>query len=65
MISRPDDIGGSIFGLTDQYRRVTKFGIELNKLTNSKYYRANLYWTENGRVSTVSDNLVVVCDCKS
>lgn len=48
---RPDDTGGSLFGLTDQYRRVTKFGVSLSKLTNSKYYRANLYWTDNGRVS--------------
>ena len=64
-MSRPDDVGGSLFGLVDQYRRITKFGVDVSKLTNSKYYRASLYWTEPGQVGTTtgaSNLLVAACN---
>jgi len=41
---RPDGAGGVLFGITDQMRRKTRFGIEYLKLSSSNKYRINLLW---------------------
>ena len=44
IIFRPDGAGGVLFGITDQMRRKTRFGIEYLKLSSSNKYRINLLW---------------------
>ena len=48
-IFRPESVGGQVFGITDQYRKILKFGLDLEKLNNG-LFKANLYWTDTVRL---------------
>ena len=51
---RPDGAGGVLFGITDQLRRKTRFGIEYLKLSSSNKYRINLLWIPESASDQVS-----------
>ena len=54
---RPDGAGGVLFGITDQLRRKTRFGIEYLKLSSSNKYRINLLWIPENASDQVSFDL--------
>lgn len=41
---KPDGAGGVLFGIADQMRKKTRFGVEYLKLSSSNKYRINLLW---------------------